>query len=342
MGDSIAIVVGKHGLGWGAGVATGDTGRGASDPVKKEGDGKSPAGVFQLGTAFGYAPEALSGSKLHYLELTPSIECVDDVNSKFYNRVVDRSKVAADWKSSEHMRETGEAYRLGIVVDHNGIAGASSEAPVRGGGSCIFLHIWQGAGHGTAGCTAMAPAEIEVLLRWLDPKRKPLLVQLTAEEFARVMKPWGLPTVVNMPGSRPGTDMKRRGVILRFAQDDTICGVVRALRECPTHAMKLHVWGTRLRWLYEAMGYGNKVGERRKAIRYNRPHAWEDDEFALGHWGGGEGGVSGGCSDACGGRDGGCPDCCSNGSSSAGSCGDADAAAVGNARGVRGAARSAA
>ena len=98
------------------------------------------------------------------------------------------------------MRETGEAYRLGIVVDHNGIAGASAEAPVRGGGSCIFLHIWQGVGHGTAGCTAMAPAEIEMLLRWLDPKRKPLLVQLTAEEFARVMKPWGLPTVVNMPG----------------------------------------------------------------------------------------------------------------------------------------------
>jgi D-alanyl-D-alanine dipeptidase len=200
VGDSIAIVVGKKGLGWGAGVTTSDTGRSASDPVKKEGDGKSPAGVFQLGTAFGYAPEALSGSKLHYLELTPSIECVDDVESKFYNRVVDRSKVAVDWKSSEHMRETGEAYRLGIVVDHNGIAGPPSTSPVRSGGSCIFLHIWQGAGHGTAGCTAMAPAEIEVLLRWLDPKRKPLLVQLTAEEFARVMKPWGLPTVVNMPG----------------------------------------------------------------------------------------------------------------------------------------------
>ncbi len=204
VGDSIAIVVGKHGLGWGAGVAPGDSGRSTSDPVKKEGDGKSPAGVFQLGTAFGYAPEALSGSQLPYLQLTPSIECVDDVNSKFYNRVVDRSKVAADWKSSEHMRETGEAYRLGILVDHNDIAGPSSKSPARGAGSCIFLHIWQGAGHGTAGCTAMAPAEIEVLLRWLDPKRKPLLVQLTAEEFARVMKPWGLPTVVKMPGHPAG------------------------------------------------------------------------------------------------------------------------------------------
>ena len=199
VGDSVAIVVGKHGMGWGAGVIAIDDGRSAGNPVKKEGDGKSPAGVFALGKAFGYAPEALSGSKLKYLELTPSIECVDDVNSKQYNRIVDRSKVAVDWKSSEHMRDTGEAYRLGIVVDHNGIAGPATKPPVRGGGSCIFLHIWQGPGHGTAGCTAMAPNDLEALLRWLDPKRKPLLVQLTAQEFARVMKPWGLPLVVNFP-----------------------------------------------------------------------------------------------------------------------------------------------
>jgi len=199
VGDSFAIVVGKKGLGWGAGVTAGGNGHGASDPVKKEGDGRSPAGVFRLGTAFGYAPEALSGSKMPYLELTPSIECVDDVDSRFYNRVVDRSKVAVDWKSSERMRETGEAYRWGIVVDHNGIAGPPSKAPVRGGGSCIFLHLWQGAGHGTAGCTAMAPVAMEALLLWLDPKRSPLLVQLTAEEYARVMKQWNLPAVINLP-----------------------------------------------------------------------------------------------------------------------------------------------
>jgi D-alanyl-D-alanine dipeptidase len=200
VGDSSAIVVGKRGMGWGAGVmAAANEGRSAADPVKQEGDGKSPAGVFRLGTAFGDAPEGLSGSKMKYMELTPSIECVDDVGSRYYNRLVDRSTVAAvDWKSSEHMRDTGEAYRWGIVVDHNGIAGPESKAPVRGGGSCIFLHLWQGAGHGTAGCTAMAPSEMEVLLRWLDPKRSPLLVQLTVGEYARVMKEWKLPAVVNL------------------------------------------------------------------------------------------------------------------------------------------------
>ncbi|WP_051978206.1 L,D-transpeptidase family protein [Edaphobacter aggregans] len=200
VGDSIAIVVGRHGLGWGSGVAAVAADRRPDDPVKREGDGKSPAGVFQLGTAFGYASGPLNGSKMPYLELTSTVECVDDTGSKYYNRIVDRSTVRPDWKSSEHMRNTGEAYRWGIVVDHNGIAGPQSKQPVQGGGSCIFLHIWQGAGHGTAGCTAMAPAELEVLLRWLDPKRRPLLVQLTAGEFAQVMKQWKLPLIVTLPG----------------------------------------------------------------------------------------------------------------------------------------------
>ena len=121
-GEPIPIVVGKNGMGWGIGlVATDDPNvRLSSDPVKKEGDGKSPAGIFDLGTAFGYAAQPLPGLKLPYLTLTESIECVDDVGSKYYNRIVDRSTVAPDWNSSEHMRDTGESYRWGIVVDHNG------------------------------------------------------------------------------------------------------------------------------------------------------------------------------------------------------------------------------
>ena len=93
LGEPIPIVVGKNGLGWGIGVIAADDPkvRAGSDPVKKEGDGKAPAGVFALGTAFGYAPQPLRGLKMPYPTLTPSVECVDDVGSKYYNRVVDRS-----------------------------------------------------------------------------------------------------------------------------------------------------------------------------------------------------------------------------------------------------------
>jgi L,D-peptidoglycan transpeptidase YkuD (ErfK/YbiS/YcfS/YnhG family) len=190
----------KNGLGWGIGVVVTDDPNVhvASDSVKKEGDGKAPVGVFALGNAFGYAPQPMQGVKMHYLNLTPSIECVDDIGSKYYNRVVDRSVVAPDWKSSEHMRSASELYRWGIVVGHNGIVTEANLIPTApGGGSCIFLHIWRSPGQGTGGCTAMPQIELEVLLSWLDPTRKPLLVQLPAPEYGRLIHCWKLPTLIN-------------------------------------------------------------------------------------------------------------------------------------------------
>lgn len=202
VGEPISIVVGKKGLGWGIGLsATDDSNvRSASDPVKREGDGKSPAGVFALGTAFGYASEPVRGLKMQYLKLNPSIECIDDPGSKHYNRIVDRSVVAPDWNSSEHMRDVGESYRWGIVVDHNGIvAGANANPPEPGGGSCVFLHIWHSNSQGTAGCTAMSQNELERLLVWLDPARKPLLVQLPKPAYERLIDHWKLPEFINAP-----------------------------------------------------------------------------------------------------------------------------------------------
>jgi len=196
VGEPIAIVVGKHGMGWGIGVVAidGPSIRVANEPVKREGDGKSPAGVFALGTAFGYASQPLPGSKMPYLTLTPSIECVDDIDSKHYNRIVDSSTLAPDWNSSEHMRNVGEAYRWGIVVDHNGIVAGHDAKPTQPrSGSCVFLHIWHSSDQGTAGCTAMPQIELETLLRWLDPKRNPLLVQLPKGAYERLAGRWSLP-----------------------------------------------------------------------------------------------------------------------------------------------------
>ena len=200
VGEPISIVVGKNGLGWGIGVLETDDSnfRVSSDPVKREGDGKSPAGVFALGTAFGYASQPLDGLKMPYLNLTPSIECVDDPGSKYYNRIMHRSVGAPDWNSSEHMRNAGDSYRWGIVVDHNGIVKADkANPPEPGGGSCVFLHIWHSHDQGTAGCTAMPQTELETLLTWLDPARKPLLVQLPEPTYQRLVNRWMLPKLTN-------------------------------------------------------------------------------------------------------------------------------------------------
>jgi L,D-peptidoglycan transpeptidase YkuD (ErfK/YbiS/YcfS/YnhG family) len=199
VGDPISIVVGRNGLAWGIGVVPTDDAqvRSASDPVKREGDGRAPAGVFALGTAFGYASEPLQGLKMPYLNLTPSIECVDDPGSKHYNRIVDRSVVAPDWNSSEHMRNAGESYRWGVVVDHNGTVPGDTNPPEPGGGSCVFLHIWHSHDQGTAGCTAMSQTELETLLTWLDLARQPLLVQLPEPTYERLINRWTLPKLTN-------------------------------------------------------------------------------------------------------------------------------------------------
>jgi L,D-peptidoglycan transpeptidase YkuD (ErfK/YbiS/YcfS/YnhG family) len=190
MGDAFTVVVGKNGLGWGSGLVSVDgTQRAAKDPVKKEGDGKAPAGVFRLSKAFGYAPREEPGWKMPYVALTPSVECVDDTDSKFYNTLVDTTTISPDWGSHENekMRRSDDLYRWGILVDHN------ANPPVAGHGSCIFMHIWRGPGQPTVGCTAMPQADLESLLGWLDPDRKPLLVQVPEAQYRALRKKWRLP-----------------------------------------------------------------------------------------------------------------------------------------------------
>jgi len=189
VGEPVAIVVGRNGLGWGIGLVATDEAqvRDAADPVKHEGDGKSPAGVFAISTGFGYAAEKPADWKMPYVSLTPTVECVDDAASKFYNRIVDRSSLSPDWHSSEHMSEAGISYRWGAVIDHN------ANPPVPGGGSCVFLHVWGGPAKGTAGCTAMAEEELKPVLAWLDPTASPILVQAPIGPYKKLKKTWHLP-----------------------------------------------------------------------------------------------------------------------------------------------------
>jgi D-alanyl-D-alanine dipeptidase len=182
-GPEVPIVVGRAGLAWGA-----DSLGGAGDPHKREGDGRAPAGIFPLDTAFGFAPApAAAWVRLPYVQLTAGSECVDDTASVHYNQVVDRGALpSVDWTSAERMRQIGQ-YEMGVIVGYN------TQPPRRGRGSCIFLHIWAGPGSSTAGCTAFPRDEVEALLRWLDPSSRPTLVQLTAADYARLRTRWSLP-----------------------------------------------------------------------------------------------------------------------------------------------------
>jgi len=178
----VPIVVGKTGLAWGIGFDQ------FTGPRKFEGDGRSPAGVFPLDTAFGFAPpDSVRSVHLRYVQLMPTTECVDDTASVHYNTVVDRARVPRlDWNSSEHMRRVGQ-YKLGIIVGYNALP------PVKSRGSCIFFHIWAGPRSTTVGCTALDEKELERLVAWLDPRARPVVVQVPAAVYPLVRKEWTLP-----------------------------------------------------------------------------------------------------------------------------------------------------
>ena len=183
VGKGIDIVVGVNGLGWGQGIMTPPLDM-SGHPSKKEGDGKAPAGVFHLSHVFGYAASELFS--LPYIKSTSDIFCIDDVNSKFYNQLVDVRQIAQDWKSHEFMLRSDELYKWGAVIAHN-------TSPVTAGkGSCIFLHIWGGAGAGTLGCTAMEEADLLKVLQWLNVSDHPIIVQLPKPVYHK-LKPFWFP-----------------------------------------------------------------------------------------------------------------------------------------------------
>ncbi len=105
VGSSVPIVVGRTGLAWGVGFDRLATSSATRGPRKFEGDGRAPAGIFPLDTAFGFAPrDSMQSVALPYVQLTPTVDCVDDTASVHYNTVVDRAKVPkVDWNSAEHM-----------------------------------------------------------------------------------------------------------------------------------------------------------------------------------------------------------------------------------------------
>jgi L,D-peptidoglycan transpeptidase YkuD (ErfK/YbiS/YcfS/YnhG family) len=183
-GDPTTVTLGRAGLAWGRGLhaLAADAGR-----HKREGDGCSPAGVFLVTTLFGVAgppPEA----RLPWLQATADLKCIDDPGSRHYNRIVDQRVVDGnDWTSGEDMLRVDRRYEIGAVVGCNG------DPVVPGAGSCIFLHVWAAPGVPTAGCTAMALADMKRIAGWLDGARSPLLVQLPRAAYERLRGPWGLP-----------------------------------------------------------------------------------------------------------------------------------------------------
>lgn len=133
---------------------------------KREGDGRTPTGLFPLEFAFGYASSI--DSKMPYRQATHDDVWVDDPASPDYNTWTKRNRTGA--ASFETMRLADHRYRIGISIGYN------RKPIVKGLGSAIFLHVWLREGAPTQGCIAVADKDLAKVLQWLDPEKKPMIL----------------------------------------------------------------------------------------------------------------------------------------------------------------------
>jgi len=150
---------------------------------KKEGDKKTPSGVFYLGPVY-TSPVAKVTTKMVYWIATDNDYWIDDVNSPQYNRWVTSSfHPTKTYKvSCEDMnRKQDGKYKYGIAVQYN-------MDQIKGKGSVITVHILEGDPEGdkakpTLGCVAIPEEELIEIIGWLDPAKKPLIIMGTEEEL---------------------------------------------------------------------------------------------------------------------------------------------------------------
>lgn len=127
---------------------------------------RTPAGVWPLTEAFGHRA---ARTKLPYRRVTTSDWWVSDVKSPYYNTHFSCAPGTCpfDEAAGENLGAAGPAYDQAVVIDYN-------RAPVvPGAGSAFFLHV--GTGKPTAGCISIPAPDLDALLRWLDPARRPVI-----------------------------------------------------------------------------------------------------------------------------------------------------------------------
>ena len=151
--SNIKVNIGRTGLAWGLGDHS--IQHDSREPIKYEGDGKAPIGIFKLTDIFGYS--SVNNFSLPYLYTSKELICVDDSKSNFYNQII---QAHGNEKSFEYMKRKDSQYTLGVVIGHNGQA-------ISRRGSCIFLHVQKEEGASTAGCTSMKYGDLKKELKSL-------------------------------------------------------------------------------------------------------------------------------------------------------------------------------
>lgn len=184
-GSPKPVNLGKEGLAWGRGLHPPQSG-----PQKREGDKKSPAGIFLLGQVlYGYADTA-NIPNWRYRRVSDRDLWIEDPTSANYNRHL--ILLGHEPFPSNHlydlMRQDDPAHALKLFIRHNAPPDVLSNA-----GSAIFFHLSRGADSVTTGCTSLQEKDFLPLLHSFDPRDNPVYVLLPKAEYDRLRTTWKLP-----------------------------------------------------------------------------------------------------------------------------------------------------
>lgn len=157
----------------------------ASPGEKREGDKRTPSGVFTITEAFGVFPiDETFRPRLAYTRITTRHQWCEDPSSPNYNSWV----VLPEAKSPLWSPQEAEIMRLGVVIDYNR---PPTSPVVPGIGSGIFIHAADAdspSSAGTLGCLGLTPTDLRRVVLALDPARRPAVVMGREEELARLVR----------------------------------------------------------------------------------------------------------------------------------------------------------
>lgn len=130
---------------------------------EKEGDLKTPVGLYNIGIAFGFEKDM--STELDYYKLNENMYWVCDSNSKKYNQLVDITvdKTDFDITKSEHLIDENIAYEYAIEIKYN-----AELVPEKG--SAIFLHCIKNGP--TAGCISIDRESMKFILNHIKKNTK--------------------------------------------------------------------------------------------------------------------------------------------------------------------------
>jgi D-alanyl-D-alanine dipeptidase len=147
LGGPQSALIGKRGMAWSPAFRAL---AGKREPIKVDGDKRAPAGIYRIGSSFGFA----AARTPDYIRVGEGTVCVDDPSSAAYNTITTRARVG--WTVHGENMWRVPAYRHGLVVDY------PTDAKARAG-SCIFIHIRTAKATGTSGCVAVPERQVIAL-----------------------------------------------------------------------------------------------------------------------------------------------------------------------------------